>query len=109
MEDPAEDDHDPVSAAILRARARMGGTLAGTRAEAHESNAEVRRTVASALELFTGPRITAAGSAVEDYTAEIVAVGALSRSASGEAQMTEEEVRGVRDFLRIIFNGLYEK
>ncbi|MDO5744599.1 MAG: hypothetical protein Q4P23_09015 [Micrococcaceae bacterium] len=109
MEDPAEDDQDPVSAAIRRARARMGGTLAGTRAEAHESNDDVRRTVSSALELFAGPRITAAGSALEDYTAEIVAVGALSRAASGEAPMSEEEVRGVWDFLRIIFNGLYEK
>ncbi|GAA5225919.1 hypothetical protein ACX80R_17770 [Paeniglutamicibacter antarcticus] len=109
MQGHAEGEHDQIHAAILRAGSRMGGTLADAGTEGLVENDDVQRTVAAALELFAGPGIRATGSALANYTAEIVAVGALSRAASGEAPMTIEEVHGVRDFLRIIFNGLFEE
>lgn len=106
-----EVDGDDVTQAIHAARERLAASHAmNSVLEARGvDEPQVRESVAGALERFGGFGPDSTGSVVAGYAAELAAVGAISRSASGEAPMEDSDLDALGELLRRIFNGFFDK
>lgn len=109
MTDSTYERFDPNGAATARAFER----LSDSREVAEQLNPElfevVRNYVQNTVEL---PRYRTRGTTeevLESYVAELVAISTASHLITRGERLDYERVRGIRDFVRWIFNGLIEK
>ena len=109
MTEGTEHELDPAFSAIQRAAERISTAPSLRQAMEPGISGEVSDAVEYALGTFDKTNPRSPEGVLAGYVAEVVAVASISRSATGERPMTHAEINSVKDFLRSIFNGIFDR
>ncbi|GAA3322626.1 hypothetical protein [Paeniglutamicibacter sulfureus] len=109
MTDGTAHELEPAGVAMHRALERMSAASSLDIVKNAELAAAAYPSVYYALGLFDNPQPGSSAAVMAGYVAETVAVASLSRVALGRQPLTDEQVMGVKEFLRSIFNGLFDR
>lgn len=102
---------DAVTRAVHAARERLAAshTMNSILETQDVDEAQIRESVALAVERFGGFAPDSTRTVIAGYAAELTAVGALSRATTGEPPMEASDLDALGQLLRRIFNGLFDK